>query len=356
MPAEKKKKKKKAAKAPEQIEHTPDQLRLLELLPLLKETERKCRERYQSISGYQINRSTSEAISLGDLLHELQALEAEAAALLDALDHSEVADLAVYVAQLLDAGSHGFFSGSRRSQGNMVLTAARRALCRRSAKDEEGEEGDDESQSSGSHTSHKEGEASRERAEASEQRRLAAESEEQQLRVENLVSAFAAAGLLVLCVQLWAPARDGNHAALARLLEMRPWTVDEPGRQGQGASVGPQPARACLRAPSPPPLASRRLLTLRYQLLSASRARAQASPMRCKSRARLVMSSASSCSFGMGRSSATQTGSSRRRVRAQTADRVVYSPHALHAHSHTRAIAMRAPPLLAQAPLCARRC
>ena len=249
MPEEKKKKKKKKAsdKKIVGLEKSVEQLRLLELLPQLKELEKQCRSRFQTISGYQINRSTSESTTLTDLLRELEALECEVASLLDGFQQADIADIAVPIAQLLDAGSHDFFSGSRRGQGKLVMSAARRALCGRKgggAGDDEGEEGDDDvsvsdAQSDVMATSPKDEEGAP-LAAPKEQRESAAD----QLRVENLIAAFASAGYLALCMQLWRPARDGDHATLARLLELAPWTVDEPGRQGQGCTNALQVACA----------------------------------------------------------------------------------------------------------------
>ena len=45
---------------------------------------------------------------------------------------------------------------------------------------------------------------------------------------------MTAAGYLAVCIQLWVPARDGDASELARLLELSPFTLDEPGRDGQG--------------------------------------------------------------------------------------------------------------------------
>ena len=68
---------------------------------LLKELEKQCRSRFQTISGYQINRSTSESTTLTDLLRELEALECEVASLLDGFQQADIADIAVPIAQLL---------------------------------------------------------------------------------------------------------------------------------------------------------------------------------------------------------------------------------------------------------------
>ena len=69
-------------------------------------------------------------------------------------------------------------------------------------------------------------------------------AEADQLRIENLLSAFATASYLCLCVQLWAPARDGDYSTLSKLLDLEPWTLDEPGRQGQGFTSALQVACA----------------------------------------------------------------------------------------------------------------
>jgi hypothetical protein len=195
--------------------------RFLSLLPQLRAAERNCRARYKSVSGYEVNRSTSETLSLGDALRDLEQLEQEVATILNEFEQSEVADLAVAIAQLLDAGSHDFFSGSRRTQGKFVMTAARRALCRQSGgaagagagasgsganvgggarsgggkeREEEGEEDDESEASHSSRASCKEGEA------AAEAQRLEAA---EHLRVEHLVSAYAYARLLLArCVSL----------------------------------------------------------------------------------------------------------------------------------------------------------
>lgn len=121
MPEEVKKKKKKKASKPVQS-WSAEQARLLELLPVLKETEKRCRQRYQAVTGYEVTRSTSEEKSLGDLLRECQEIEKEVASLLDGLAQSEVADLAVPVVGLLDAGSSGFFAGSRHAAGKPRVT------------------------------------------------------------------------------------------------------------------------------------------------------------------------------------------------------------------------------------------
>ena len=252
---------------------TPEQVRLLELLPLLREAEHTCRSKFQSISGYQITRSTSESISLADSLRECEALEAETAAILDGMPHTDVAELTVPIAQLLDAGSHNFFSGSRRAQGKLVMAAARRALCRRAGGDdgataaaviEDTAMDDDFSETASASTSSRtppqqssarpSSETDRSNSAASsassspEQLAIvkaeALRAEADQLRIENLLSAFANASYLCLCVQLWAPARDGDYSTLSKLLDLEPWTLDEPGRQGQGFTSALQVACA----------------------------------------------------------------------------------------------------------------
>ena len=45
--------------------------------------------------------------------------------------------------------------------------------------------------------------------------------------------ARALIGIQACCIQLWLPSRDGDAAELSRLLSLDPWTVDEPGRDGQ---------------------------------------------------------------------------------------------------------------------------
>lgn len=168
---------------------------------------------------------------------------------------------------LLDAGSANFFAGSRRAQGKVVMTAARKALCRRDGVEEE-EEDDEESGSSRSGDSPKDvsdpdgAQRHRRPSQASKDGKdvsggghscpppgaqcssssgsgagggkIVERKEEDQHTIDKLVSAFAGAGLLALCIQLWEPARDGDHQSLARLLELDPWTIDEPGRAGQG--------------------------------------------------------------------------------------------------------------------------
>ena len=245
MPEKKKKKKKKATAKTA----SPEQLRFLQLLPQLKELEQTCRGKFQSISGFQVARSTSEQTSLTDLLHELEALECEVAGLLDGFEQPDIADIAVRVAQLLDAGSHDFFAGTRRGQGKLVMNAARRAICGGKGGGSPGDEEDDDegeddisdvqSDVPGSQAEDDEGSAS-----PPKEQREQSESAAEQLRVENLVSAFASAGYLALCMQLWAPARDGDHETLERLLALDPWTVDEPGRQGQGCTNALQVACA----------------------------------------------------------------------------------------------------------------
>ena len=58
------------------------------------------------------------------------------------------------------------------------------------------------------------------------------------------VSALTAGGYLACCVHLWLPAREGDAVELSRLLELQPWTVDEPGRDGQGYTNALQVAAA----------------------------------------------------------------------------------------------------------------
>ena len=78
-----------------------------------------------------MTRSTSEHKSLNELLLELGTMEDKMCALLDALTVHEIADIAPWIATLMDAGSADFFSGVRHEQGRMVKEAARRALTGR---------------------------------------------------------------------------------------------------------------------------------------------------------------------------------------------------------------------------------
>ena len=115
-----KKVKKKKRTAPQE-EHI-----LRKLIPQLREAERKCRAKFQSVSGYEINRSRGEEQTFGDLVAELAKLEEEVVAVLNGLEPSEVGDLVAPIISLLDAGSAGFFAGSRgRTAGVQVMNAAR---------------------------------------------------------------------------------------------------------------------------------------------------------------------------------------------------------------------------------------
>ena len=67
---------------------------------------------------------------------------------------------------------------------------------------------------------------------------------ESQYTIGHLVAAYADAGLIVMRSQLWGPARDGDHLALTALLALDPWTVDEPGRVGEGFTSALQVACA----------------------------------------------------------------------------------------------------------------
>ena len=203
----------KAEKASRPSPETEGQ-KFLKLLPALKEAERQMRAnrgRFAS-GGYQISRSTSEDISVTEMMAELEAAEAKVAERLDALRYSEVAPIAPAIAALLEQGSSDFFQGSRRDAGKFAV-AARRALCRK-RDDVDGADGEDEA------------------ADKEELARKAAAAETSTL--SQLVSAFASEGYIACCWQLWAPARDGDAAALAELLKRDPWTVDEPGRSAQG--------------------------------------------------------------------------------------------------------------------------
>ena len=267
-------------------EHTEAQQELLALMAQLGECEQKCRQRYRAISGYTRERTTSESVSFGDLMQELASLEEKTVAALGNLDETEVAGLTPSIVTMLDAGSSDFFSGSRRLQGKAVMTAARKALCRKTGDEEEegdGEEEDDEapssregdspkditdpeparrrppsasmkegqscpppgvvntssssSSSSGSSNTTPAGQRKEKAGKAdkgADKERKESDKEQDQHTVDKLVSAYASAGLIALCVQLWAPARDGDLQTLGRLLELDPWTVDEPGRAGQG--------------------------------------------------------------------------------------------------------------------------
>lgn len=68
----KKKKKKTGSK---KVTETAAQKELIERIAELCALEQKCRERYRSISGFTRERSTSENVSLGDLMQELGTIE-----------------------------------------------------------------------------------------------------------------------------------------------------------------------------------------------------------------------------------------------------------------------------------------
>ncbi len=163
---------------------------LLALVPQLREADRGMR--------------AAKAMLLGEDLAAVEALEEEVARALESLPASAITEILPTVATLLDTGSNDFFRGTRGTAGMRVHSAARGALARVS---------DDVTASS----------SSAEDAVVSEVNIM-----------HRHVSALTAAGYLALCVHLWVPARDGDAAELRRLLSLDPWTVDEPGRDGQG--------------------------------------------------------------------------------------------------------------------------
>ena len=73
--ASKSKKKKKKAAKPAEVTESKAQNELINRIAELCALEHTCRERYRSISGYTRERSTSENVSLGDLMLELSAVE-----------------------------------------------------------------------------------------------------------------------------------------------------------------------------------------------------------------------------------------------------------------------------------------
>ena len=223
-PAVKKPKKKK--KRPEQSASCKA---LIKLLPQIRVAERECRLRC-TITGYEISRSTSENKSLKDCLDELKALEESAIELIERLEVGEVGEVTVHLATLVaDAGSSGFLGSinqERRSAGPRLTLAARRALSRKEPDEEEGDD-DDVSEST---ISPKEGDNSRTELRAAAGEADGSGGSGDEYTVDRLIASFCEAGYLALCFQLWRPARDGDHEALAKLLALEPYTIDEPGR------------------------------------------------------------------------------------------------------------------------------
>ena len=215
MPKKGGKKKKKLAAA----DHA-----LVKLLPQLKEAERKCRAKFESVSGFQISRPREDEETFGELIAQLTVVEEQVSQLLDGLSQSEVGELVTWIIPLLDAGCVDFLAGSRRQEGLLVCTAARKALCRKEVWDEDEDDDDDE-------RSDRTDSPRDENASEAGQR---PSTDASTYTVGNLVAAYADAGLIALRRQLWRPSRDGNHQALAALLALDPWTIDEPGRVGEG--------------------------------------------------------------------------------------------------------------------------
>ena len=167
-------------------------------LAKLKETERAARAAYGALP---------RPISL----FSLESLEEEVCAMLENLDPTAISELVPQIATLLDAGSNDFFGGERGALGMRVHTAARSALART----DEGRVGTAEDIAVAEVNS-----------------------------MTRQVTALTSAGYLACCIQLWVPARDGDADELARLLELNPWTVDEPGREGQSYTNALQAACA----------------------------------------------------------------------------------------------------------------
>lgn len=190
----------------------------------LREAEKSCRAKFQSVSGFEITRKMDdEEKGFRDLMAELQAVEEHIVGVIANLDAHEVGDHIEQLISLLDAGGAGFFAGTRgRAAGVLVQTAARKALCRK----QEGDDDDDDDQASTSTNSHQ--------ADSPRGDERGGDAAVSQATVADLVAAYVDAGLVVLCYQLWRPARDGDHKTLALLLARDPYTVDEPGRAGQG--------------------------------------------------------------------------------------------------------------------------
>ena len=175
---------------------------LLALLPKLKETERAAR-------------AARGALPRPLSLPTLESLEGQVCDLLGSLEPATISETAPTIASLLDAGSADFFGGERGDVGMRVHSAARGALARI-----------DSGQAAGSGTSTEKG--------------VAAEV----TSISKTVSALTKAGYLASCILLWVPARDGDAGELSRLLDLVPWTVDEPGRDGQGYTSALQVACA----------------------------------------------------------------------------------------------------------------
>ena len=225
----------------------------------LQEAEAACRAKFQSVSGFEITRKREDdpEKSFQDLMTELTALEEEMVAMLNGLEVAEVGDLVDSIISLLEAGSVNFFGGTRgKVAGTLVNTAARRALCRKSWDDDDD---DDESKDgSGSCTRRTTSSEAGESGAGKENGGAAAEKVTEkgvekpaeksppsdQHTIGDLVNAYVDAGLVILCPQLWRPARDGQHEVLAKLLAGKPWTVDEPGGAGQGYTSALQVACA----------------------------------------------------------------------------------------------------------------
>lgn len=193
----------------------------------LREAEKSCRAKFQSVSGYEITRKMDdEEKGFRDLMKELQVVEEHMVDVISNLEPHEVGDHVEQLISLLDAGGAGFFAGTRgRAAGVLVQTAARKALCRKQTEEEE-EEDEDQVSTSTETNSHQ--------TESPRDERGGDAAASSQSTVADLVAAYVDAGLVVLCYQLWRPARDGDHKTLAQLLARDPYTVDEPGRAGQG--------------------------------------------------------------------------------------------------------------------------
>jgi hypothetical protein len=228
------KKKKKKQQRPVPADHA-----LVKLLPSLKEAERKVRAKFESVSGFQISRPREDEETFGELMEKLQAIEEQVVQMIDGLSQFEVGELVTWIIPLLDAGSVDFLAGTRRQEGLQVRTAARKALCRRDSWDDEEEE-EEHSDGSSENGSSRSQDASP--STAKEPKKMT--EKESQYTIGHLVAAYADAGLIVMRSQLWGPARDGDHLALTALLALDPWTVDEPGRVGEGFTSALQVACA----------------------------------------------------------------------------------------------------------------
>lgn len=129
-------------------------------------------------------RSAAQALPRPLRLFSLEQAEEKVTDLLALLTPDEVLELSPTIATLLDAGAPGFFRGERGDAGVLVANAAKSTLARASAD----------------------------------------------------LASLRASGDVPTCASLWVPSRDGDAAELSRLLELGPWTIDEP-RPGEYTSA-----------------------------------------------------------------------------------------------------------------------